>query len=363
MPEVSVIIPVYNVEDKLCRCLDSLMEQTFTDFEVILIDDGSTDNSGRICDEYVNQDLRFQVVHKENRGVSNSRNIGLNLAAGKYIVFVDSDDYVENSYIKVLRDAICKNNQFAICGIYYVSENLENRVCQRLFTDFELEIKNSSMSIIGELLQDRRFNYVYGKIYSKEIIEKNNVRFEEDVSLGEDTVFVMDYLKCIEYAWIIGKAYYNYVKYSSSTLSSKYNEDQFDKYAYVNRYIEKTFRELGWYNDITVKAIGERWVYATIWALDSTMNADIDIKSKQAIIDKIVKNTDIRDILLEDDNNSIIDYNLKRAIMSQKAQNVINYYVTNSIKEKVVRRIKIIVVSIVPSAVIRRIKIWFRIAQ
>ena len=104
MPEISIIVPVYNTEKWLRRCVDSILAQTFKDFELLLIDDGSTDNSGTICDEYVGKDPRVRVFHKSNGGVSSARNLGLNNVRGKYIAFCDSDDWVENNYLSVLSD-------------------------------------------------------------------------------------------------------------------------------------------------------------------------------------------------------------------------------------------------------------------
>ena len=102
MPEFSVIVPVYKVEKYLDRCIGSILAQTFSDFELILIDDGSPDNSGQICDEYAGKENRIHVIHKENGGVSTARNAGLDIAPGKFIVFVDSDDEVASNYLEIL---------------------------------------------------------------------------------------------------------------------------------------------------------------------------------------------------------------------------------------------------------------------
>ena len=101
-PKISVIVPVYNVEQYLPRCIDSILDQTFTDFELLLIDDGSKDKSGEICDNYAKKDSRIRVFHKENGGVSSARNLGLYNAKGKYIAFIDADDWVENEYLRIM---------------------------------------------------------------------------------------------------------------------------------------------------------------------------------------------------------------------------------------------------------------------
>lgn len=109
MPEISIIVPVYNVEKYLPRCIDSILAQTFTNFELILVDDGSPDNCGAICDEYAQKDSRVVVIHKENQGVSSARNRGLDVAQGKYIMFCDSDDKVDARWCELLHKAITRN--------------------------------------------------------------------------------------------------------------------------------------------------------------------------------------------------------------------------------------------------------------
>ena len=108
--KISVIVPVYNVEKYLTKCVDSIMNQTYKDLEIILVDDGSTDNSGKICDEYVKKDKRFKVIHKKNGGLSDARNVGIKNSTGEYLSFIDSDDYIDNDMIECLYNACIKNN-------------------------------------------------------------------------------------------------------------------------------------------------------------------------------------------------------------------------------------------------------------
>lgn len=123
MCEISIIVPVYKVEPYLRKCVDSILAQTFTDFEVILVDDGSPDNSGKICDEYASKDSRVRVIHKKNGGLSSARNAGIDVARGKYLGFVDSDDYIEKDMYELLYDNIVKEQaDLSICGIYDVYE-------------------------------------------------------------------------------------------------------------------------------------------------------------------------------------------------------------------------------------------------
>ena len=121
MPEISIIVPVYKVEKYLRHCVDSILAQTFTDFELLLIDDGSPDNSGAICDEYAEKDNRVRVFHKENGGVSSARNLGLDNARGTYIMFCDSDDYVADNWAEKLYEFMNYNEaNLSICGYNFV---------------------------------------------------------------------------------------------------------------------------------------------------------------------------------------------------------------------------------------------------
>ena len=118
MPKISVIVPVYNVEKYLRKCIESILNQTFREFELILVDDGSTDSSGKICDEYALKDSRIKVIHKENGGASSARNAGLDVAKGEYIGFVDSDDWIEMDMYGELYRLIKENNtDISVCGI------------------------------------------------------------------------------------------------------------------------------------------------------------------------------------------------------------------------------------------------------
>ena len=116
-PLISIIVPVYNVELYLSKCVDSILAQTYTNLEIFLVDDGSSDRSGRLCDEYAKQDKRIKVIHKKNEGQSDARNVAINMATGEFISFIDSDDYVTENYIMTLYSLIEKYRQFCICQI------------------------------------------------------------------------------------------------------------------------------------------------------------------------------------------------------------------------------------------------------
>lgn len=184
MPKVSVIVPVYKAEAYLHRCVDSLLAQTFQDFEILLVDDGSPDRSGEICDDYARQDRRVRVFHKENGGVSSARNLGLDECRGEWVVFVDADDYVDENYLYIDTrfygaDVIEKSY-----SVIYEGDDKKDR---RTFQDGVLAKKN-----IFYYFVNKRNNALWNKLLSRRLIA--SMRFNEKVFIGEDFLFFLSIL-------------------------------------------------------------------------------------------------------------------------------------------------------------------------
>ena len=182
MPKLSVIVPVYNVEAYLPACIDSVLSQTFRDLELILIDDGSPDNCGRICDEYAKTDKRVRVLHQENRGVSAARNAGLRIASGEMIGFVDPDDWIAPEMYEILLKAVRDHDaQIAVCGFLFCDEagkaQFEQAVPGNVY-DREALL----LSIYG--MPNQLHGSMCNKIFSKSVLE--GVQFDETVAIGED---------------------------------------------------------------------------------------------------------------------------------------------------------------------------------
>ena len=189
MPKLSVIVPVFNVEQYLSECIDSILAQTMCDFELILIDDGSPDRCGEICDNYAQLDSRIIVIHQKNQGVSAARNAGLEIAKGEYIGFVDPDDMIKEDMYQVLIDtAICNNVDLVACG---VSRMKEDNLLGKDELTYESEY-NTQLELLKELfgMPNKLVGAVWNKIYkSKKIM---NVRFKPGVTMGEDLLFLFD---------------------------------------------------------------------------------------------------------------------------------------------------------------------------
>lgn len=227
MSEVSVIVPVYNVENILNNCIDSILNQTYKDLELVLVDDGSPDNSGKICDMYAEKDNRITVIHKENGGVSSARNAGIELASGKYICFVDSDDFLECDYLKELINI--KNNypeyENIWCGFQTVSDYFKSNV-KKVIADSSQSLSLFSNTNIMSLHEKWLDSSPCNKLYNRRIIFENSITFPLDLSLGEDLLFNLDYIDCTNGKIIvINKPLYNYIRGSSKSLDHRFRDD------------------------------------------------------------------------------------------------------------------------------------------
>ena len=214
MPEISVIVPVYKVENYIHRCVDSIRNQTFTDFELILVDDGSPDNCGVICDEYAAKDSRITVIHKENGGVSSARNMGLNAAQGQYIMFCDGDDYVADNWCETMYRAISLNPNAFVCHDVH---RVEVATVPTVVACGKQETVMETMSYF-DLYKRGISAYAVNKIYDSEILRKHGLRFDENISLGEDAILNAQYCGlCRECIYIDRKLYY-YVQWDDSIM-------------------------------------------------------------------------------------------------------------------------------------------------
>lgn len=188
-PLISIIIPVYKVEQYIRKCLDSVLAQTYADWECILVDDGSPDDSGVICDEYAQRDSRFCVIHKENGGVSSARNIGMGKANGEWITFVDADDWLTNDALETLCDAAIDNPADLItCKHVMATDNFG----QQITNNPTISKKYTHEDAFARMIDYRLFTGPVAKLFKKQMV--GNIRFIESVKIGEDQLFCLEYL-------------------------------------------------------------------------------------------------------------------------------------------------------------------------
>lgn len=217
VPTISVIVPVYKAESYLHRCVDSILAQTFSDFEVLLIDDGSPDKSGEICDEYALKDSRVRVFHKENGGVSSARNLGLDNAVGDFVMFVDSDDWIVSDCLELCIKEIFENEldalQFGFVQVWNDSKSYR--------------IKNGTYILSGkQYLQTRNFNVaVWAGVYKRNIIEEYNLRFPSQLKLAEDQIFTLSFFRYVQRIKYLEKSLYYYLQREDSAVHNSKSKD------------------------------------------------------------------------------------------------------------------------------------------
>lgn len=217
---ISIIIPVYNVEQYLPRCLDSVLNQDYRDWECILVDDGSHDQSPQICDDYQKRHARFRVIHQQNQGVSAARNAGLAIASGEYISFVDSDDWLDPAYLSSLLNGLTAGCDLAVGGIFYGDE--ENAVAS------DCLIRMNDCASFLEHEKRFLFNGVHRKLYRRSLIAEHALCYDINYDYGEDLMFVYSYLRHCGAIRVVSGAYYHYTTENEVALTKRVRKNQFD---------------------------------------------------------------------------------------------------------------------------------------
>lgn len=220
MEKISVIVPVYNVEKYLSKCVDSIINQTYHNLEIILVDDGSPDRCGEICDEYATKDNRIKVIHKKNGGLSDARNAGIEVAEGGYIAFVDSDDYIASDMMDVLYHRLIKDgSDMALCNFKYIDEKGEEIEERKNKSPIKDEVI-TGIDGMKKLSQDKNWYYViaWNKLYKKEIFD--NIRFPKG-KIHEDEFVIHHIMHACKRISCVALELYYYLQRQGSIMSQK----------------------------------------------------------------------------------------------------------------------------------------------
>lgn len=274
---ISIIIPVYNVEQYLPRCLDSVLKQDYSDWECVLVDDGSRDRSLQICDDYQKRDARFLVIHQKNQGVSAARNAGLAVASGEYISFVDSDDWLDSDYLSTLLNGLTAGCDLSVGGIYYGDErHAVASDCLVLMDD-----------CADFLEQEKRFlfNGVHRKLYRRSLIDEHALSYDINYDYGEDLMFVYSYLRHCRAIMIVAGAHYHYTTENEEALTKRIRKNQFD-IDYLQWQIKRDFfAEQFMFNDAV-----QRHLAHLLWGLviDGVMASRYHQKEKKHYLMKVL---------------------------------------------------------------------------
>lgn len=285
-PQISIIVPVYNVEKYLRRCLDSVLAQDFTDYDVILIDDGSTDGSAAICDEYLRHDNRIRIKHLTNAGPSNARNVGIQMATGDYLMFADSDDYVEHDWCSVLYQTAIENDcALPISGMrcVYVREAPPKEVI-RAFPSFATYARANYLETCNYSLASS----LCCKIYKMQTVVENNIRFDPNIKIGEDLLFNLKYLVHMNSFVTVPSITYNYMKQDENSLLNQHCKE-------LNRAVSAVFN--AWMalfsssDTITIRR-GEFATYYYMRFIGALRNT-FDPRNPESLMQKLRRNQEI----------------------------------------------------------------------
>lgn len=218
-PLISVIVPIYNVEKYLEKCVSSIIDQTYKNIEILLVDDGATDSSGSICDKFAEKDSRVKVIHKKNSGVSDTRNLGIKSAAGEYFCFVDGDDNITPNYIETMYKLSAETNvDIAMCSYIYKWEDGREKLTRNVEFPSDKIFSDSGAEALRKML--------YGKIYppssNYKLFKKSvcRVNYPIGYAIGEDVLAAVDYFAAADRVAMINTPCYNYIQHDSSVMNT-----------------------------------------------------------------------------------------------------------------------------------------------
>ena len=330
-PKVSVIIPVYNSEKYIKKCIESIRIQTLKEIEIVLVDDGSIDKSGEICDYYSRLDNRIVAIHIKNNGVSNARNTGIKFAKGKYIMFSDSDDYVDDRWCETLYNIAEENeDDFILCGYEIISSRNSKSNRKQILSPLKDESIILDRKDFFNLYNWNLLNSPCNKIFNRNKINKHNISYIKTLSLGEDMIFNLDYLeKCSGSIRITNEALYYYSQDDRESLDNRYYDNLFRIYKILFKKIKSTIDILETNYEVYKDDINLAFFYLIEKSLNNTFNK----KNKDNLINKIkynnsiLKSKEVRSCILNLGNSSL----RKSYIYLWKKENYIYVMIYNKI--------------------------------
>ncbi len=261
----SVIIPVYNCEKYIVRCVQSLLHQIGKNDEIIILDDGSTDLSYNKCLETFKSDYRVRIIKKENSGVSDTRNLGIEKAKGKYILFIDADDWVSDGYINSIYKIINNNPEIQLINFGFFSEVENNNeivsVDEIKYIDRFYKTNNDIVKDIINLYESSMLYNIWNKVYVKKVIKENNLKFK-DRYFGEDMLFNRDYLACVDNFYNSSKCFYHYIRERDDSVTTRFKKDIFEirknEFLEFNEYFKSLNLSENYYYEFSCRRFVER---------------------------------------------------------------------------------------------------------
>lgn len=323
MSKVSIIVPVFNGENYIVECVENIKNQTFHDFELILINDGSTDETDKLCKTISEDDKRVKYISKQNGGTWTTRNLGIENATGKYILFLDCDDYYDNRLLEKMHDSIEKNDlDLVICGQIDVVKQKDGVIENKALP--ERKYYNNNKKFLNDYIYIRSKGIaetIWNKIYKTEIIKNNNIRFQ-NLKRGEDVIFNLDYFKFVNRCETIPETLYYYRIDGTKPWWIKYSDDLYNIILTETLEIIKRLKSYNNYGDKEVIAISTSFIENIICYMLVFFypERELTFKEKKNNICKIINELEVREALKTCEANSIFS---KYAIKFIKSKNTI----------------------------------------
>ena len=300
--KISIIMPVYKVEAYVGKAIESILAQTFTEYEFLIVDDGTPDKSGQICDAYAKKDRRIQVIHKENGGAPSARNTAIAMAKGKYVYFLDSDDWAEKTMLADMYALAEKTQaQLVVCGFYidtyYGKRHISEKVCvdNRVYTDAKTFREQAYRYF------DRNMLYTpWNKLYRMDVIREHELYFPK--TLWDDFPFNLSYLDQIERITFSTNAYYHFIRARAESETAAYRPDMYEKREEEQGWMEELFRSWGVTNKPTQEMVARRYIERVVGCIANVTSSKCTLSGKE-------RRVQIKKML----DNPRVDWALKRA--------------------------------------------------
>lgn len=301
--KISIIVPVYNVKDYIRKSIDSYLNQDFDKFEIILVDDGSTDGSELICDEYKKKFENIVVIHQENAGAHNARNAALKIAKGKYICFFDADDYAKENMLKKLYEIAENNDLDLVISGFFIDTYFNNKdyiilkYLPYLSVENNVEVikdKNKFRELAVLNFDNNMFYSPWNKLYKKSYLDKNSITFP--ITYRDDFPFVLSVIKNIENVAFIKDCYYHFVRKRSDSETQKFVKNLYEKREEEHGYMNDLFKYWGLLNNETaLEVISRRYIDRLIECMVNLFSesADYTENDRKIIIKKMLQNENL----------------------------------------------------------------------
>lgn len=279
--KVSIIVPVYNAQKSIEQCLSSIINQTYNNIEVIMVNDGSTDNSKDICESYAVKYDNIKLINQENSGPSVARNRGIEVASGRYIQFVDSDDKIDSDMVEKLVSGIDDEIDLVICGYRKIFMDLgTKKTVKRIPSISGIKSKEDFLNIFGECFRGWIINPPWNKLYVLNIIKDGGNKFDPNVSIGEDLIFNLNYVNKCKKINILNDALYNYIALEEGSLTRSYQKNHFENQKMLFVEVRKFLIENNSYHRENKDLINTMCMNSIINCFENIINTKNDLKFK-----------------------------------------------------------------------------------